>query len=131
MSFHNNIESVVHYDRNVSKTFLFAMMPRKALASPKTHWHLLLADSQRCVWYREKGTYLHIRTDKKLFNHSHLTTKSKTQVKYTFIRGMLFADNFAIAIHSPLHLKNFTNCFVNACTNFGADLLTSTAFIYI
>ena len=50
----------------------------------------------------EEGIYLHTRIDGNLFNPSRLKAKSK--VKNTTIRDMMFADDFAVAAHSPTQL---------------------------
>ena len=52
----------------------------------------------------EEGIYLHTRTEGKLFNPSRL--KAKTKLKKTIIRDMLFADDSAIAAHSPSKLQS-------------------------
>ena len=52
----------------------------------------------------KEGIYLHTQTDEKLFNPSRL--KAKTKVKQAIIRDMLFANDAAVAAHSPSQLQS-------------------------
>ena len=69
----------------------------------------------------EESVYLHTRTDEKLFNTIRL--KAKTKVKKTIIRDMLFADDAAVAAHSPSQLQSLMERFANACTAFGLTII--------
>ena len=49
--------------------------------------------------------------------------KAKTKVKKTIIRDvLLFADDGAIAAHSPSQLQSLMGRFANACTAFGLTI---------
>ena len=54
---------------------------------------------------QETNNYVDTRTDKKLFDPSRL--KAKTKVN----NNMLFADDTAVATHSPSHLQSLMDRF--------------------
>ena len=66
-----------------------------------------------------EGVYLRTRSDRKLFNLSRLTAKTKVQLKC--IRDFLFADEAAIVAHSAEDLQ-LMNRFSKACQDFGLTI---------
>ena len=117
-SFHKNMRGTVQHDGNVSKPFRILNGVKQGCVLAPTlfgiFFSLLL---KQAFGTAEEGIYLHTRTDGKLFNPSRL--KAKTKVKKTVIRDMLFADDAAIAAHSPSQLQSLMDRFANACTDFG------------
>ena len=72
-----------------------------------------------------EGIYLRTRSDGRLFNLTRL--RAKTKVRKVLIRGMLFADDAAVATHTQEELQSLMECFSQACKDFGLTIsLTKT-----
>ena len=75
---------------------------------PNALWNLLCSPSETCLqWLSNDGVYLHTRSDGHLFNITHLPSKMK--IREITIRGLLFADDAAIASHTQVELQRLTD----------------------
>ena len=63
---------------------------------------------------------MHTRADGRLFNIARL--RAKTKVTSVLIRGMLFADDAALASHTEDRLQQPVNRFSVACEHFGPTI---------
>ena len=94
----------------------------RLLTSPNFHWNFVFAASQTCFCH-SKRRYIPAYTNvEKLFNPSRL--KSKHYDKYFARFVVVFADDAAVAAHSPSHLQFLMDRFANECTVFGLIIST-------
>ena len=67
-----------------------------------------------------EGLYFRTCSDDRLFNLARL--RAKTKVRKDLIRGMLFADDAAVATHAQEELQSLTDCCSQACKDFGLTI---------
>ena len=77
-------------------------------------WYLLCCDA---FGPAADGFYLRTRTDRKLFNLSRQTAKTKVQLRC--LRDFLFADDAAVTAHTAEDLQQLMTRFSDACQDFG------------
>ena len=67
-----------------------------------------------------EGIYFRTRSDGRLFNLARL--RANTKVRNDIIRDMLFADDAAVATHTQEEFQSLTDCFSQACKDFGLTI---------
>ena len=68
----------------------------------------------------EDGVYVRYNLDGSLFNLRRLQAHTKTHER--LIRGLLFADDAALVVHTERALQCITSCFANAAQLFGLEV---------
>ena len=67
-----------------------------------------------------EGVFLCTRSDRKLFNLSHLRAKTRTPT--VLIRKLLFADDAALVTHTEQDQQELVDAFASACCDFGLTI---------
>ena len=67
-----------------------------------------------------EGIYFRTRSDDMLYNLTRLG--AKTTVRKDLTRDMLFADDAAVATHTQEEIQSLTDCFSQACGDFGLTI---------
>ena len=94
-------------------------------SSTKTLWKFF---SLQTFGKAEEGKYTCIHELTK--NVQPLSFESKDKSKNSIIRGIMFADNAAVAAHIISHLQSLMYRFASACTAFGLTIsLKKTKFL--
>ena len=117
------MNACIQFDGNTSESF-------KVRSGVKHGW--VLAPTLFAIYFaalfqhafdgKEDGLYRRTRFNGSLFNLKRL--KSKRLTTEVLIRGLLFADDAAIATHSEIELQRLAGRLAEACDLFGLSIST-------
>ncbi|KAI8519654.1 hypothetical protein Bbelb_029110 [Branchiostoma belcheri] len=120
-SFHNNMQSTVSFDGSTSEPFpILSGVKQGCVLAPTLFgifFSLLLAYAFQSS---DDGVYIHTRHDGKLYNLARL--RAKTKVTRVLLRELLFADDAALASHTPDGLQRLMDRFSDACKEFALKI---------
>ena len=107
-SCYNNMWCTVQHNGNVYEPFKIRNIVKKACVLVPTLFGIFFSLLLKHAFdIAEEDIYLHTRTLGKLFLAN---LKVKTKVRHTMISNILFADDAAVAPHSPTHLQSIFQC---------------------
>ena len=119
--FHTDTKGTVQINGSFSETFqIRSGVKQGCILAPMlfvTFFGLLL---KHVLDTTTEGIYFRTRSDDRLFNLARL--RAKTKVCNDLIRDMLFADDAAVATHTQEELQSLTDCFSQACNDFGLTI---------
>ena len=120
-SFHTDTKGTVRFNGSFSEPFEIRRgVKQGCFLAPMlfgTVFGLLL---KHVLDITTEGIYFRTRSDDRLFNLTRL--RAKTKVCKDLIRGMLFSDDAAVATHTQEELQSLTDCFSQACKDFGLTI---------
>ena len=120
-SFHTDTKGTVQFNGSFSEPLeIRSGVKQGCVLAPMlfgTFFGLLL---QHALDTTTDGIYFHTRSDDRLVNLARL--RAKTKVRKALIRDMLFADDAAVATHTHEELQSLTDCFSQACKDFGQTI---------
>ena len=120
-SFHTDTKGTMQFNGSFSEPFeIRSGVKQGYVLAPMlfgTFFGLLL---KHVLDTKTEGIYFRTRSDDRLFNLARL--RAKTKVRKDLIRDMLFADDAAVATNAQEELQSLTNCFPQACKDFGLTI---------
>lgn len=120
-SFHDDMKATIQYEGSMSDPFHVKSGVKQGCVLAPTLFGIFFSLLLRHAFGTStEGVYLHTRTDGKLFSLARL--RSKTKVRETLIRDMLFADDAAVTSHTEQQLQSLMDRFSQACKDFGLTI---------
>ena len=120
-SFHDGMLNTVQFVGDISSAFRIKSGVKQACVLAPTLFGISFALLLKHAFGTSSdGVYLHTRTDGRLFNIARLRSKSK--ISKVTVRGLLFADDEAIASYTQGGLQRLMDRLSNACNLFSLTI---------
>ena len=120
-SFHTDKKGTVQINGTFSETFeIHSGVKQGCVLAPMLFGNLFGLLLKHVLYTTTEGIYFRTRSDDRLINLARL--RAKTKVPKDIIRNMLFADDAAVATHTQEELQSLTDCFSQACKDFGLTI---------
>ena len=120
-SFHTDTKGTVQFNGSFSEPFeIRSGVKQGCVLAPMLFGTFVGLLLKHVLDTTTEGIYFRTCSDDSLFNLARL--RAKTKVRKDLIRDMLFADDTAVVAHTQEELQSFTDCFSQACKDFGLTI---------